>query len=53
MNGTVQEFLKTVMAGLPNFAGLLIALYLMYAIISAVLVRNTALTDALIACAAR
>lgn len=52
MNGTFLDTLKMVISGLPNFGGLIIAVMLLYLIISDLLMRNNQLTDALLACAA-
>lgn len=55
-NGTMRQplngWLDLIIRGLPNFLGLVVSLWLMYQIVQAQALRNSVLTDALIACAA-
>jgi hypothetical protein len=52
MNGSLKEILEIIIKGAPNFIGFLVALIGALYIINSLLARNTALTDALLSCAA-
>lgn len=51
MNGYLKELLELILKGAPNFIGFILALVGAWYVINQLLLRNVALTDALLACA--
>ena len=47
----IKQLPELVVKGLPNFLGLVVAIYLLYQIVIELSERNKTLTDALLACA--
>ena len=50
MSSNIREIGEMVIKGLPNFVGLLVAVYLLYQTNLELLERNKVLTDALVVC---
>lgn len=51
MSEWIKQLPELIVKGLPNFLGLVVAIYLLYQIVIELSERNKTLTDALLVCA--